>query len=86
MKQLTFDKLYDDLSEEEIMFHSLKYDVCTYSIEWHDLLQTNLISYDTPASWPAFFKITVESRKTQVGIFTSKKNINLAFIEYNKEK
>ena len=86
MNNLKFDTLYDDMSEEDIMFLSLKYDKCNYRIEWHELLQTNTIKYDEPAEWPAFFTITLENVKKHTGVFTSKKNINLAFIEYNKEK
>ena len=74
------------MSEQDIMFLSLKYDRCNYRIEWHEGLKTNIIQYDEPANWPAFFMITLENADTQTGVFTSQKKINLAFINYNEEK
>lgn len=85
MKQLTFDKLYDDLSDEEIMFHSLKYDVCEYNITHVENLGGSFIDYDEPGNWPAFFTIN-ECGMSMSGVFTNKQKINLAFIEFNKEK
>ena len=84
MKNLKFNRLYGDMSEEDILFLSLKYDKCHYKIEYHELLQTNIIQYDEPASWPAFFVITTEAG-IRSGVFTDKKSINLAFVENNKE-
>jgi len=85
MNNLEFNKFYDNLTEEEILFYSLKYNRCKYRIEYSTILQTNLIDYDEPESWPAFYVMDLDDGPTRVGIFTSKKKINLAYIDYNKE-
>jgi len=84
MNNLEFDRFYDDVSEEDIMFYSLKYPQCDYKVEYNAALQTNLINYDEPDSWPAFYKSEFDGT-LRVGIFTSIQTINLAYINYNKE-
>jgi len=82
---LEFNKLYDNLSEEEIVFYSLKYNCYNYKITYNKTAQTHSINYDEPDSWPAFFIIQIcngshnENSQRQAGIFTSKTKINLVY-------
>jgi hypothetical protein len=82
MKELIHDVMYDNVSDEDLTFLSLKYCKCNYVVE--DTSMGLFINYETPREWPALFVMKANGKR-YVGIFTSKLNINLAFIKYNKE-
>lgn len=81
MNKLTFNKVYENISKEEQVFLSLQYGRCDYTVTWDDSAQRRLISYTVPDKWPVFYVMTIDDNEV-VGIFESKEDVNLAFIQY----
>lgn len=82
---IKLDVIYDLISGEDLAYLKLKYETCHYRLENHPELGL-VIDYDTPSEWPALFYMEMNDDDIRYGVFTSKKNINLAFIEYNKRR
>ncbi len=77
-----FDILYNDLTEEKLMFLSLKYQQCQYNFSF-DTAGAGLIKYDDPDEWPALFVMERCGQKL-AGVFTSAMKVNLAFVQTQK--
>jgi len=81
---LEFNVAYDDLSDEDVVFLSLKYEKCNYKIR-KSCSKSCGITYNEPKTWPAFFVIDADG-DISGGIFTDTRHINLIYWKINKTK
>jgi hypothetical protein len=82
---IKLNTFYDDLTEQDVAYLLLRYDTCKYTIDYHDRLETLLINFDEPKSWPALFRFD-DNGRIRYGVFESKKDIQMGFIERNTRR